>query len=238
MEVTFRRSSALDQEQLVVTHISQSGFTLIELLIAMAISLVLLAGMVMAFSGQSRSYNTQQEITALQEDLRASLDMMSSEIRLAGYDPTKGANAKVIKATGTEFQFTSDITDDAGTGPGDGDTDDGNENIRYALSAANSLGRDTGGGLQPLAENIEHLAFEYLMDDGTWTPAPALTDLEDIRAVKIAVMGRTPRETSSATDTSAFKPPLAAAPDWTPATPGKFQRRMMSVVVQLRNQQG
>lgn len=220
----------------MVNNNGQSGFTLSELMIAMAISLVLLAGMVMAFSGQSRSYNTQQEITALQEDLRASLNLMSSEIRLAGYDPTKGADAKVVKASGTEFQFTLDITDDPGTGGADGDTDDANETIRYALSAANSLGRDTGGGLQPLAENIENLAFEYLMDDGTWTQAPA--DPDDIRAVKIAVMGRSARQTSSASDSSDFKPPLGAAPDWTPATPGKFQRRMMSVVVQLRNQQG
>lgn len=238
MELTFRRTPAIDQEQLVVTNNGQSGFTLSELMIAMTISLVLLAGMVMAFSGQSRSYNTQQEITALQEDIRASLNLMSSEIRLAGYNPTKEADAKVVKATGTEFQFTLDITDDPGTGDADGDTDDANENIRYALSAANSLGRDTGGGLQPLAENIENLAFEYLMDDGTWTQAPALADLEDVRAVKIAVMGRTARQTSSATDSSDFKPPLAAAPDWSPATPDKFQRRMMSVVVQLRNQQG
>ena len=227
----------------MVTHKSQAGFTLSELLIAMAISLLLLAGMVMAFTGQSRSYNTQQEITALQEDLRASLDMMSSEIRLAGYDPTKKAGAKILKATATEFQFTLDITNDAGTGPSDGDTNDANENIRYAISGTGSLGRETttasgASGLQPMAENIEHLAFDYLMADGTWTSGPALTDLKQIRAIKIAVLGRTARGTSTATDSSAFKPPLSAAPDWTPAKPGKFQRRMMSVVVQLRNLQG
>lgn len=238
MEIIFRRSSTIDQVQRVVTNNGQSGFTLSELLIAMAISLVLLAGMVMAFTGQSRSYNTQQEITALQEDLRASLNLMSSEIRLAGYDPTKNAGAKVVTATGTNFRFTMDITDNAGTGASDGDTDDGNEDIRYAISTTNSLGRETGGGggLQPLAENIEQLAFEYLMDDGTWTQAPA--DLDDIRAVKIAVLGRSARQTSSATDRSAFRPPISGAPVWTPATPGQFQRRMMSVVVQLRNQQG
>lgn len=213
----------------MVNNNSQSGFTLSELMIAMAISLVLLAGMVMAFTGQSRSYNTQQEITALQGDLRASLDMMSGEIRLAGYDPTKGAGAKILLATGDEFQFTSDIN-------GDGDTEDVNETIRYKISGTGSLGRATGAGpLQPLAENIEKLAFNYLMANGNWTQATADTD--DIRAVKIAVLGRTARQTS-VTDASAFRPPLAAAPDWTPATPLKFQRRMLSVVVQLRNQQG
>lgn len=214
---------------------SQSGFTLMELLIAMAISSILLAGMVMAFTGQSRSYNTQQEITALQEDIRASLSLMTSEIRLAGYDPTTTADAKITLANATEFQFSLDIS-------GDGDTDDANEVIRYKINTNNSLGRATGAGLlgalQPMAENTENLAFEYLvnLDPETWTQTPA--NLKNIRAVKISVLARTERQTSSATDTSAFIPPIAGPLDWTPATPGKYQRRMMSVVVQCRNIQG
>ncbi len=221
----------------------QSGFTLMELMIAMAISGVLLAGMVMAFTGQSRSYNTQQEITELQEDIRASLGLMTSEIRLAGYDPTTTADAKILLANATEFQFSQDITDNAGTGPSDGDTDDANEIIHYKINTAGSLGRATGvGNLQPIAENTENLAFEYLVNltPETWTQTPGTTaaDLKKIRAVKISVLARTKRQTSSATDTSAFIPPIAGAGTWTPATPGKYQRRMMSVVVQCRNIKG
>lgn len=218
---------------------NQSGFTLMELMIVMAISGVLLAGMVMAFTGQNRSYNTQQEITALQEDIRASLGLMTSEIRMAGYDPTTTADAKIILANATEFQFSLDITDDAGTGSSDGDTKDANEIIRYKINTEGSLGRAAGAGtLQPMAENTENLAFEYLVNvtPETWTQTPA--DLKKIRAVKISVLARTERQTSSTTDSSAFIPPIAGAGTWTPATPGKYQRRMMSVVVQCRNLQG
>ena len=235
-------NSTIEQEQDMVKYNSQSGFTLMELMIAMSISGVLLAGMVTAFTGQSRGYNTQQEITELQEEIRASLDMLTSEIRLAGFDPDGTADAKIEKANATELIFTADIN-------GDGDYDkppgtDPNEIIRYAISGT-SLGRATGaaalggaGILQPLVENIENLAFEYLIDvdADTWVPLPA--DLKKIRAVKIIVMGRTDRQTSAATDSSSFRPPIAAAPDWTPGTPGKYQRRMMSVVVQCRNLQG
>ena len=239
MELIFHNLLIIGQEQFMAKENNQSGFTLVELMISMAVSSVLLAAMVMAFTGQSSSYNTQEEITALQEDVRAAMDLMSSEIRMAGYNPTGNADSQILLATGTQFQFTQDITDDAGTGASDGDTDDANENIRYAINTNNSLGRETGGagGLQPIAENITNLAFEYLLDDGTWTQAP--TNLKKIRAVKISILGRTPRQTSSATDTSAFKPPLSStASDWTPAAPGKYQWRMMSVVVQCRNQQG
>ena len=211
-----------------------------ELMIAMAISGVLLAGMVMAFTGQSRSYNTQQEITVLQEDIRASLSMMTSEIRMAGYDPTTVADAKILLANATEFQFSLDITNDAGTGSSDGDTGDANEIIRYKINTEGSLGRATGAGtLQPLAENTEQLGFEYLINlaPETWTQTPP--DLEKIRAVKIVVLARTARQTSSTTDTSSFIPPIDGTPlDWTPTTPGKYQRRMMSVVVQCRNIKG
>jgi type IV pilus assembly protein PilW len=235
-------NSTIGQEQLMGKYNSQSGFTLVELMIAMVISGVLLAGMVMAFTGQSRSYNTQQEITVLQEDIRASLSMMTSEIRMAGFDPTTTADAKILLANATELQFSQDITDNAGTGSGDGDTGDANEIIRYKINTKGSLGRATGAGtLQPLAENTEQLGFEYLINltPETWTQTPTAKDLEKIRAVKIVVLARTFRQTSSTTDTSAFIPPIDGTPlDWTPATPGKYQRRMMSVVVQCRNIQG
>lgn len=235
-------NSTIGQEQLMGKDNSQSGFTLAELMIAMVISGILLAGMVMAFIGQSRSYNAQQEITVLQEDIRASLSMMTSEIRMAGYDPTTVADAKILLANATEFQFSQDITDNAGTGSSDGDTGDANEIIRYKINTEGSLGRATGAGnLQPLAENTEQLAFEYLINltPETWTQTPTAADLKKIRAVKIVVLARTARKTSSKTDSSTFIPPIDSTPlDWTPATPGKYQRRMMSVVVQCRNIQG
>jgi type IV pilus assembly protein PilW len=237
-----RNSSSIGQEHFMERQNRQSGFTLVELMVAMGVSSFLLAGMVMAFTGQSRSYNTQQEITVLQEDIRACLSMMTSEIRMAGYDPTTTADAKILLANATEFQFSLDITDDADTGPSDGDTGDANEIIRYKINTEGSLGRATGAGtLQPLAENTEQLSFEYLIKlvPETWTQTPTAADLEKIRAVKIVVLARTARQTSSTTDTSTFIPPIDGTPlDWTPATPGKYQRRMMSVVVQCRNIQG
>lgn len=221
--------------------IDQSGFSLIELLIAMAISGVLLAGMVTAFTGQSRGYNTQQEISILQEDLRASLALMASEIRMAGWNPQASANTQIVKATETELIFTADINGDGNYNLG-GPDDDPNEIIRYQINTSGSLGRatglavlTTGGTLQPMAENTEHLAFEYLLDDGSWKTTPDPDELEDIRAVKIAVMARSARPISKTADTSSFRPPLAVPPEWKPATPGGYMRRMMSVVVQCRN---
>jgi type IV pilus assembly protein PilW len=234
MAVIFRNSSSIGQEHFMERQNRQCGFTLIELMVSMVISGVLLAAMVLAFTAQSRTYNTQEEIATLQEDLRASLGMMSSEARMAAYNPTGGSNAEIITAAANGFRFTMDL--DA-----DGKTDGTNEDVRYGINTNGSLGRETSGtgtgALQPMAENIEQLAFEYLVD-GSWVATT--TETKKIRAVKICVLGRTARKTSGAADNSTFNPPLATAPSpvWTPATPDGYQRRMLSVVVKLRNQQG
>ncbi len=216
--------------------LGRDGFTLIEMLVALAITSILVAVVALAFTGQSRSYNSQQEIISLQQNMRSALQFLAKEVRLAGYDPTGSANAGIITATGSELRFTRDIGDGAG-GTSDGDTDDPEEDIRYALSADGALGRETGGtgGLQPVATNIVQLAFEYYMDNETWTQTPG--DPNDIRAVKIMILGRSARETSRTVDTSTFRPPMESGtpPLWTPANPGHHHWRMMSLIVQCRN---
>ncbi len=215
---------------------SQRGFTIIELLVAMAITSMLIAVVAMAFTGQSRSYNAEQDIVALQQNMRSALQLMAKEIRMAGYNPTSSPGVGGISiATAINLRFTQDTNDGAG-GPSDGSTNGLNEDIRYAISGT-GLGRETAGagGLQLLAENIDQLAYEYYLKNDTWTQAPA--DVEDIRAVKIMILGHSARETAGESDTSTFRPPLASAapPNWTPAAPGRFHWRMMSIIVQCRN---
>lgn len=213
----------------------QKGFTLIELMVAMAMTSILIAIVALAFTGQSRSYNTVQDIASLQQDMRSGLQLMAKEIRMAGYNPTGGSGIGILNASSNSFQFSKDIN-------GDGDTVDENEIVRFAPYDRNgdtvddTLGRATGAGvLQPLAENIGRLAFEYYLDNGTWTQAPA--DLAKIRAVKVMIMGHSTRETAGVVDNSTFRPPFASAvpPSWTPTAPGRFNWRLMSIIVQCRN---
>ncbi len=63
----------------------QRGFTLIELMVAMAISLILLAGVLGAFTAQDKAYRLQNNLTELQQNLRVAVEFMSDDIQLAGY---------------------------------------------------------------------------------------------------------------------------------------------------------
>ncbi len=243
---------------------NQSGLTLIELMISMVIAGMLLGIMVLAFTAQSKTYNTQQEVSTLQEDMKAALQVMSRDVRMAGYNPAgiSGASVpSVTAATLTTFHATQDL-DGSGVL-----SDFPEEDVLYsfitpAAGSTASLMRTTNGvAAQPVIDNLTHVGFQYLVvtpggsttpDTRDWKFAPVAGDLPNIHAVNICIQGRTPRQTSSATDTgtftAAFKTTVAAntetasdftaaAAAWTPATPGKYQWRTMCVEVKCRNLQ-
>ena len=66
----------------------ESGFTLVELLIAMTIGLIILAALSSTFLIQRKTYDVQEQIVEMVQTARAAMDMMTREIRMAGYgDP-------------------------------------------------------------------------------------------------------------------------------------------------------
>jgi type IV pilus assembly protein PilW len=161
------------------------GFTIIELLVAMAVVSIVMAAVVSAYQLQVRSKNTQEALTDMNQTARAALEIMTHEIRTAGCDPNRTAGAGIIQAAtnANQLSFTMDIGDGASFEP-DGDTNDPNEQVRYALAGGN-LGRDTGGGLQPLARNVDVLNFVYLDADGNVTATMA-----DVQTIEVAIVAR------------------------------------------------
>ena len=165
-----------------------NGFTLIELLIAMAITGIISAAIFTSFHSQHKSYLVQEDVAVMQQNLRAGMDMMVREIRMAGSDPTGDANAQIERAEPDLIYLTRDDNDD---GDLTIDDDDDGEHIVFDLYNSNgikTLGRTTskneitvnekpaGSGHfesdnpspgpyhQPLAENIEALGFAYAYD--------------------------------------------------------------------------
>jgi prepilin-type N-terminal cleavage/methylation domain-containing protein len=62
-----------------------SGFTLIELLVGIPLGLVLVAGIYMTFKAQQDSYLTQDQIGAMQQNLRGAMYLMTRDILMTGY---------------------------------------------------------------------------------------------------------------------------------------------------------
>jgi type IV pilus assembly protein PilW len=177
---------------------SNQGFTMVELLVAMAVALLALAAIYSTFLNQYRSYRIQEEISEMQQNLRAAMLYMEREIRMAGCDPNGTANARIIKAERTSIRFTEDVRGNSSGSDPDGDADDPNEDITYSLNGKN-LVKNTGGGNHVMAQNIEAIDFVYL--DGS-SPPNVLNDplidgdvpgekTDQIRSVEVTIVART-----------------------------------------------
>lgn len=63
----------------------QRGFGIVELMVAMTLSLVLLGGVIALFATSRRNYEGNDHLARMQENGRFALDMISRDIRSAGY---------------------------------------------------------------------------------------------------------------------------------------------------------
>jgi len=159
----------------------------------MAIGLVVMAAVSMTFRSQQKSYLVQEQVAAMQQNLRAAMFCMEREIRMAGYDPTFNTNATITTASANNLEFNLDLD-----GNGELSTGDPNEEIRFNLTANRELGRAVwGGGLVPIAENIDAVNFVYLRGDGTQLDDDGAGNVTinspNIRAVEITLVARTGR---------------------------------------------
>lgn len=159
-----------------------TGFTLTELMVALAISMVVLAAVTTTFMAQAKFYNAQEQINEMQQNARGALDIMTRELKMAGYKPNGGTFDGVTYSTG-QLLIQADL-DSNGT---ISTSSSANEQITYAYNSTNNqITRKTGAGTaEVLAENITAFAFSYY--DGTGTPT---TTSANIRQVKLDITAR------------------------------------------------
>lgn len=203
----------------------KNGFTLVELLITLLMSSVVVFSLYSVSKKQQDTYVAQDQVVAMQDNLRAAMLLPIKEIRMAGYDPTGTANATITTATSTTLRFSMDLN-------GDRDTNDSGEDITYSLYTADGiqkLGRKNPTQNMPVAEYITNLEFYYTMADGSQTLTPAT--LNNIRAVQMTVLAQTMNAAPDSTAVSSFT--TASGVIWT--IPAGFKGRMEIVTVQCRN---
>jgi len=184
---------------------NHKGFTLIELLVAIAIGSIVIAGIVMFFQSNLRSYITQQTMVDMQQDMRAAMHMMTREIRMAGYGLTRDTSATFLIANTAEVQFQLDDNSDGDFVDGVGNDPD--EQVRYALSndadrdgvadgtPCNLIRQEWADAEEVVALNVDALNIVYLDEDGAvlidpLTGSVPAGEIRDIRSVQITIVGR------------------------------------------------
>ncbi|HPY39440.1 MAG TPA: PilW family protein [Thiolinea sp.] len=142
-------------------YLAQPGFSLIELMIASALSLVLVAGVATVYMSSRQTYNTRDEMSAMQENARNAINALTKHLEHAGYstprhlpldnafyvdgDPTPvakncggGANS-IALADPNDLRHTLDDDTPAGTG----------DTIGVVFFADDSLANDCGSVATP-----------------------------------------------------------------------------------------
>ena len=211
------------------------GYTIVELLVGIAISGVFLTAIYSAYFSQQKSTLAQEQVSSMQRNLSSAMYFMEKEIRMAGCDPTGKAGARIETAQNNGIRFTSDMTDDTGTGDPDGDVGDLNEDIAYSLSG-DDLARNGGR----IAENSDAINFVYLdgegsrLDDGGGNVTdPANRD--KIRSIQITVVARTGKADAHYTDSTTYVNKLGET-IFTPAGDDvHFRRKVLRTSITCRN---
>ncbi len=152
---------------------NEFAFTLIELLVALAIASIFIVGTLTVADISIKTYSTQQRVSDMQQSLRAAMDIMIRDIRMAGYDPmalrmgpTSGIG--IISATSTMLQITADLNADQKDNGGE-------ENITYFYDPQSRRLRQKEGGKaypQTFIENVSALRFSYFDVDDAPTVDP------------------------------------------------------------------
>jgi type IV pilus assembly protein PilW len=207
-------------------------------MVAMAMSLIIIAAIYQHLHFQQQSYITQDQVTEVQENVRATMAFMTRDLQLAGFDPTRTANAGFVSSFPAPndifaIDYTADthiiaftIDDDSN---GMIDAND-NEQISYRLNNT-TLERfsTTNTAWEPLTSSIDALNFVFLDDNGNLTTTPA-----NFRAVELSILAKTERIDHRYLNTSAYV--NQQGQNLCPACDDDhYRRRLLTTTIQLRN---
>lgn len=174
-----------------------AGFTLTELMVAMGIGMVVLAAVTTTFMAQAKFYNAQEQVNEMQQNARGALDIITRELKMAGYKPNGGTIDGVTYST-AQLLVQADL-DSSGT---ISSSSSANEQITYAHDSANNqITRKIGTGTaEVLADNITAFAFSYYDGNGASTTTSA-----NIRQVKVDITARAAKPDPNYTSNNGYR---------------------------------
>ena len=216
----------------------EAGFTLVEMMMALLITAFVGAAILLAYQAQQKTQNVQEQVAELQANMRSAMSLISSDIRMIGFDPTCKAKAGVVKASQGKIQFTMNRTYEK-NGKDDTALTDENEDITYHLDTdydPNQVGVATvnpkglpalkrearyaaGQGFQdePVVRNVEAVEFLYKIGEYWYVnPERSGRKLEDIEAVTVSMLIRTSAEDPKYTGDNKVLIPASLIPDLFP----------------------
>ena len=172
-----------------------SGFSLVEIMIAMVIAIISLGAIYSVFASVQKTSTSNEVNARVMQSLRTSIDLMESDIRMAGFDRFGVAGAGIEAATAINLRFTADRDLDGAiytdSSLSDGLEERDLERITYFYDAPNNrlrqcLSEGTKDEWDTVAENVENFSFQYFDENNDLIAIP-ITDLSLIRFVEVSI---------------------------------------------------
>lgn len=173
---------------------NNKGVTLVELLAAVIISSLAIGIAITLHIANQRIYAKETALIDIRSNVRGALDIIISDLREAGYNPTQALAPEFdppIRAARSDWVA---IRRDANN---NGICEYGEERGYIAENSAiyRMFCSEPCVDNVIIAENVDYLGFRYFDAHGNnLTPPVDATQLENIRAVRVVIIGRTPRE--------------------------------------------
>ncbi len=202
---------------------NKNGFTLIELMITMLISGFVIAAIYSSYKVQQESYTTQEAVAEMQQNNRAAIALLTSDIRMAGFSPIAGGfgfvngtfdngagQSEAVTTDASNIAFTADL---GGTVDSDGDGIlDYNGTIDRACQDINGDGNTDMSEMEQIAYRLNGTNLQrYSTTTGIIEWHSAVENIEDIefsylddtnvvtaipadiRAVQVSILARASR---------------------------------------------
>ena len=173
---------------------TQHGFTLIEMLIALAVGALIMGAIYGVLVQQRNAYAMQQRILEMRQNVRLGLDVMTNDIRMAGFDPTGHAGAGIVTAKPDLMRVTLDRNGSGTIG------DAAFEDIAYRARAGSlriQSVRDKASGFQAVVDTIQRLRFCYVLSSNDpqapCVPEVPAAQLHNVRAVRLTLTAKASR---------------------------------------------
>ncbi|MBE0596916.1 MAG: PilW family protein [Desulfuromonadales bacterium] len=196
---------------------AQAGFTLVEILICTVVTGLVATAIHTAYLGGMRAYESQNNSVRMETYLRCALDLMSRELKMAGFQEAN-PNAAITLATSSRLQFLA-----AGVP------------IIYNFNGV-AVNRNFNGSSwwYPLANPMERTEFFYHLADGSQTLTPTAAQQQQITAVQITLLGRSERPETGFHSSAEYLTP--GGQRWGPYG-DSYRRLFRSTTVACRNLQ-
>jgi type IV pilus assembly protein PilW len=165
-------------------RVGNDGFSVVELVVALGVMLMVMVGIISLFTSLNRTYTTQNAAAAVQQVTRTGIDIMTRNIRMAGFNPLNKNPIGIIEASSEKIRFLCDLD---GSGSIEVDAHP-REDIAFLLNRNKQLIKQNNGNSRSnrsLVDNVRDLKFKYFDADDQET-----NSVNDIRTIEITLTVR------------------------------------------------